>query len=164
MEVFVPIPGYEDYYLISNLGRILSLRTGKIRKTTYNKNNGYLMVVLNGKDFKKTCTVHRLVAKAFIPNPDDLECVNHKNEVKTDNRVENLEWCTKYYNNTYNGKMEKCFKPIEQYTMDGIYVKTWVNARVIDSEGIANYKNISAVCRGKRKSAGGYKWKFKERS
>lgn len=156
----VPIPGYEGLYEIDDLGNVFSLRTGKKRKAVFNKATGYeamVLVDLNGS--KKTITVHRLVASAFIPNPENLECVNHKNEDKTDNRVENLEWCSKYYNNTYNGKAKRCSKPIVMISADGIET-VFPSAREAANFGYSNYRNISAVCRGLRPRAYGMRWRF----
>ena len=104
-EEWRDIKGYEGYYQISNMGRVKSLnyrRTGKegILKAGDN-GHGYLFVVLckDGKD--NTCRINRLVAQAFIPNPDNLPEVNHKDENKKNNCVENLEWCSKSYNINY---------------------------------------------------------------
>lgn len=101
-EVWKEIPGFPDYQ-VSNFGRVMSYRNqyghgpriihGEKTKT------GYIQVSLNKRRFK----VHRLVALAFIPNPDGLPQINHKNEIKTDNRAENLEWCTAKYNINYGG-------------------------------------------------------------
>ena len=113
IEEWRPIEGYEGLYEVSNLGRVRSLdmyvkvgygnyrlHKGKVLSPTKNK-NGYLKVNLycNGK--QKTIDVHRLVTEAFLPNPDNLPQVNHKDENKTNNRVENLEWCDVKYNLSY---------------------------------------------------------------
>lgn len=175
-EEWRPVVGYEGLYEVSNLGRVrsldryspssygsTSLRRGRMRKQVLNHQNGYYMLVLCGADgSKKTICTHRLVAMAFCENQDNLPMVNHKNEVKTDNRAENLEWCTKAYNNTYNGKVHRCEKKIAQMDFQGNTLKIWSSARAVDAELGIQYKNISAVCRGKRKSAGGYKWRFAE--
>ena len=112
-EIWRPVVGYEGLYEVSNLGRVRSLdmyvkvgygnyrlHKGKVLSPTKNK-NGYLKVNLycNGK--QKTIDVHRLVTEAFLPNPDNLPQVNHKDEDKTNNRVENLEWCDHKYNMNY---------------------------------------------------------------
>lgn len=113
-EVWSDIKDYEGYYQVSNHGRVRSVdryvikdRTGnlafkKSRIIAINKqNSGYLYVTLNKCNKNKNFLVHRLVAEAFIPNPDNLEQVNHKDEVKTNNYVDNLEWCTRKYNCNY---------------------------------------------------------------
>ena len=102
MEIWRDIEGYEGLYQVSNLGRVRSLnykRTGKVQNMklgTYP--NGYKMVDLKKNNKRKAHLVHRLVAKAFIPNPNQLCEVNHKDEDKANNTVDNLEWCSHIYN------------------------------------------------------------------
>lgn len=158
---------------MSNLGRVKSLdrnmispkgtlysKPGRIRKPVPNRATGYLTVVLCGENFKKTVPLHRLVAMAFLDNPQKYECVNHKNEDKHDNRIENLEWCDKAYNNAYGSRKTASYKPVV-----GKNIKTgkeilFPNARIAARVTGANYKNISACCRGLRSSAGNYEWRF----
>lgn len=99
MEIWKDIIGFEDLYQVSNCGVVRHKKFNHILKPRDNR--GYKVVVLckNNKHYNKS--VHRLVAGAFIPNPENLPCVNHKNEVKDDNRVENLEWCDVKYNTNY---------------------------------------------------------------
>ena len=107
-EQFKQIPDFPKYE-ISNLGRVKSLYTGKFM--SLNLRDGYYGVVLtkteNGirKQWRKS--IHRLVAESFIPNPENLPCINHKDENKLNNNIENLEWCSHQYNNTYNGRAKK---------------------------------------------------------
>ena len=112
-EEWRPIEGYEGLYEVSNLGRVRSLdryveysngrihlHKGKVLSPAKDK-NGYLKVVLNCNGKCKTTNIHRLVANVFIPNPDNLPMVNHKDEDKSNNSVDNLEWCDVKYNLSY---------------------------------------------------------------
>lgn len=172
-EIWKEIKDYEGLYLVSNFGNVKSLdrfkvndkfgngyiNKGRILKPRLNIKNGYCYVSLRGKT-NKYCAIHRLVAETFIPNPENKPCVNHKNEIKTDNRVENLEWCTKFYNNTYNNKHKRCCKKVAQYDLNNNFIKLWNSAREIHNKLNIDYRNISACCLEKRKIAGGYIWKF----
>ena len=157
-----PVVGYEEYYDVSDTGEIYSKISNRLRKQVVNKVNGYAYVMLSnpkGKT-KKSMAVHRIVAEAWLPDSKS-ECVNHKNENKLDNRVTNLEWCTKAYNNTYNSKTQRSCKRIamcDKHT--GEILKIFPSARIAEKGLETNYKNISAVCHGKRPTAGGYRWKF----
>lgn len=110
VERWRPVPGFEQDYEVSDHGRIRSHRKGfvQILKPILEKWNGYFTVSLfdmGGKMHK--VKIHRLVASAFIPNPDDLPCVNHRDENKTNNHVDNLEWCSKAYNSVYGTSRQR---------------------------------------------------------
>lgn len=121
-EIWKDIAGYEGLYQVSNLGRVRSLdrtiqyfrqgvlniahRKGKLMKQNYTS-DGYFMIYLRKDNIDKYYAVHRLVAQAFIPNPDNLPYVNHKDEVKDNNCVDNLEWCTHTYNCNYGTAIER---------------------------------------------------------
>ena len=108
-EIWKPINGFEGLYEVSNKGRVKSLQTidrmGRVFEERILVNNkkqhGYTSAVLYKNRIRHEQTVHRLVASAFLENPNNYPCVNHKNETKDDNRVENLEWCDHAYNNNY---------------------------------------------------------------
>lgn len=175
-EIWKPVVGYEGLYEVSNMGRVRShewelvstkglhyKRPGRIRKPVLGKNGYYTMFLVTGHNQEKECLyVHRVVAEAFVENPNNYDFVNHKNEIKTDNRAENLEWCTKQYNNTYNGKIDKCKKPVLQYKLNGEFVKEYPSARDAYRETGIGYKLISLVCCGLRNQTGGYIWRFAE--
>lgn len=129
MEEWRDVVGYEGLYEVSNLGRVRSVDRQLKYRDSYRtvkgiyiqqlyEPYGHLFVRLCKEGKKKQTYVHRLVAQAFIPNPDNLPCINHKNEIPDDNRVENLEWCTVAYNNTYGRRIEK---EIETKVRNGKY-------------------------------------------
>lgn len=99
IEVWKPIKGYEGLYDVSNYGRVRKGTT--VLKPTKDKLTGYMKINLRKDNTVKYKTVHRLVAEAFLQNDDALPCVNHKDECKTNNMVDNLEWCTYKYNSNY---------------------------------------------------------------
>ena len=110
-EIWKPVVGYEGKYEVSNMGRVKSLKYYgwyqiKILKPIKTQ-NGYLRVHLAKNGIFHKTSIHRIVAEAFIPNPDNLPLINHKNEDKTDNRVENLEWCSWKYNNNYGTRNKR---------------------------------------------------------
>ena len=158
MEEWRDIKGYEGKYMVSNLGRVKSLNYNKTGKEGILKGvdngDGYLVVELSKDGKGKTCRINRLIAQAFIPNPDNLPEVNHKNEDKTDNRVENLEWCTKQYNIEYS----KAKAVIGINKVSGLILE-FPSAMEAERQTGINNSNIIACCKGKRyKSAGGYIW------
>lgn len=106
-EIFLPIKDF-PMYEVSNKGNVKSLYKNKLMKP--NLKYGYYQIVFykkNGNKKQESRYIHRLVAEAFIPNPNEYECVNHKDENKLNNCVDNLEWCTKQYNNVYNDRAKK---------------------------------------------------------
>lgn len=163
------IDGYEGLYKASIDGDVKSLITGKIRKLRKGT-NGYLLVDLYKDGKGKTYLVHRLVAQAFIPNPDNLPEVNHIDEDKTNNRVENLEWCTRQYNNNWgtaiqraaekniNGKRSKAVIAIDPKT--GKVAAEFPSTMEAERNGYCS-SNVAACCRGKQYSAKGFIWCYK---
>lgn len=105
-EIWKPVVEYEGLYEVSNTGLVRSLRYNKIMSPNINR-YGYKYINLCKDGIIKTKTIHRLVAQAFIPNPDNLPMVNHKDEDKGNNCVENLEWCDQKYNVNYGMSQEK---------------------------------------------------------
>lgn len=164
-EIYKDIKGYEGKYQVSNLGNVKSLHYNntnkeKVLKTTLHK-DGYLFVSL-GHD--KTKSIHRLVAETFIPNPDNMPIVNHKDENKQNNSVDNLEWCSYKYNSNYGTNAERIAKseskPINQYDLQGNFIKSWNSGTEIKiTLGYSN-GNICNCCRGKQKTAYGFIWRY----
>lgn len=109
MEEWKNVIGYEGLYEISNIGNVRNVRRNKLLKLI-KTNLGYIQVNLYKNGIMTVLRVHRLVAQAFIPNPDNLPDVNHKDEVKTNNNVDNLEWCDRNYNNNYGHRTENSLK------------------------------------------------------
>lgn len=167
-EKWKNIVGYEGLYQISNLGNIKSLNykntdEEKILKTKKNR-GGYLLVGLYKNGKQKYYTVHRLVAEAFIPNPNNLPQVNHKDEDKTNNRVENLEWCSPQYNINYGNRNEKMAKsrsiPILQFNLDGEFIKKWESGTQVQKDLGFDNSSITKCCKGKLKSIYGFIWRY----
>ena len=174
------IKNFPDYVITKEGIVYSSIRNYKIglRKITpiVNPHNGYVYVrlVKDGKKFSKR--LHRLVAEAFIPNPENKPQVNHKNGIKTDNRVENLEFCTASENNLHAfrvlhkkyvspnlgkfGKDNYCSKIILQIKNNKI-IKEFFGFHEAQRETKIFQGNICKCCRGERKTAGGYQWKYK---
>lgn len=166
-EIWCPIKGYEGLYGVSDKGRVKSIGYGKERilkpqRTT----DGYLRVGLRKNREQKCYLVHRLVAQTFIPNPDNLPQVNHKDEDKENNSVQNLEWCSSKYNANFGTRTqrqsEKLSKPVLQYSKSGAFVKEWKSTH--DVKRNLGYSNgyISSCCNGRYKSAYNFIWKFKD--
>ena len=169
MEIWKDIQGYEGYQ-ISNYGNVKSLKYGKekILTPTINK-RGYYHTVLRKDGKSITVNIHRLVASAFIENPDNLPIINHKDENKTNNKAENLEWCDYKYNANYGTAIQRM---IANTDYKAIAVKNGKKVLCIETGvvypstmevqrklGFAS-SNISSVCLGKYKQAYGYTWKY----
>ena len=172
-EVWKDIPGYEGLYQVSNLGKVKSLnkyhhKREQILKSRITK-YGYYETALckNGK--MKFIGTHRLVALAFIPNLLNKEQINHKDGNKLNNFVDNLEWCTSLENihHAIRTGLEKVYghenynaKEVRQLDLDGNFIKKYKCLKYAQQETGIKYTDISLVCHGKRKTAGGYKWEF----
>lgn len=154
-------------YQVSNLGKVKSLKYNKpkILKIGYTKRGyGSINLCKNGKISHRT--IHRLVAEAFIPNPNNYPCVNHKDENPRNNNVDNLEWCTYQYNMNYGTCAERRNKSnkisINQYDKLNNFIKQWTSAIDIQNETGINQASIIKCCRNELKTAGGFIWKYED--
>lgn len=184
-EIWKPIERLEGYYEISNKGRIRSLdrmvsgcygstqlKKGQIMKPI-KMPNGYLAqgFYFNGKH--RQYYIHRLVAKAFIPNPENLPEINHKDENKENNCIENLEWCSHLYNIRYGNarkkisvaKRECAIRPVTQKDLNGVILAHYRNASIASEITGIDSSAILKVCakRGKFITAGSFIWEFAQK-
>lgn len=175
MTIWKDIPGY-PHYMASDDGRIFSKYKNKVMSCKPNIKTGYPMVMLceNGK--RKQLLVHRLIAKTFLDNPDNLPCVNHKDESRDNNAVSNLEWCTYSYNASYGDAINK---RMAHWTIEELR-KSQMNAAEHRKRGVVNLTtgiayestadasrktgihntSITSACVGRYKTAGGCKWAY----
>lgn len=122
--------------------------------------DGYLTIILSKNGQHKTYKVHRLVAETFIPNPNNLPQINHINEDKKNNTVNNLEWCDNKYNNNFGTKKYAKTKQIDQYTLEGILIRTFYGAREAGRQLEVNHSHIVQCANGERNRAYGFIWKW----
>lgn len=172
IEYWMDVDEYEGLYEVSSLGKVRSKdriieysngsihrMKGRMLKPATSK-KGYLRVALSKDSKMKSYTVHRLVAQAFIDNPYGLKEINHKNEDKTDNRVENLEWCDSKYNNNYGSRIEKVSKPVQAFNKNtGELVYEFKSTADAGRYGF-DQATVSACCLGKCKSHKGLIWSY----
>lgn len=178
-EIWKDVVGYEGLYKVSNLGNVISNRRNYSKGLWYLSqfnNNGYLRVSLVVNEKKKSYLVHRLVAEAFIPNPENKETVNHIDGCKTNNRVDNLEWATKQENtlhaintglrpldpprNPHKGADNVLSKRVYQYDKDGNFIREWGCSGDAARELHFRQNCIQRACRGERQTYQGYIWKY----
>lgn len=178
-EIWKDIEGFEGYQ-VSNIGRVRSLDRDILIQTPQgtiykSRKKGHILTPSKDKDgylqvglyHSKHGKIHRLVATAFIENPNGYKCVNHKDENKQNNRVDNLEWCTKTYNNLYGTHIERSAKghrkQIEQLSLNGEHINTYESLIAAEKDlGINGASTmISRCCKNIKKTAYGYKWRYK---
>lgn len=185
MEIWKDVTWYEWKYQISNLWNTRNLNynksgESKLLKPQYNSWYTYINIRINKKH--KQHKIHRLVAQRFIPNLENKPFINHINWIRDDNRVENLEWCTpsentrhsyrvlwnvsyfkNHFNKTWLGKFWKLHhnsKKVNQYDLDGNFIKTWDSIQDIYRWLWIYWGNISSCCLWKLKTTWWYKWQF----
>lgn len=172
-EIWKEVEEFNGAYLISNKGRLKSVKRGikwngtirhqedKIMSQVINK-SGYIeyQITYNGKHYSRKA--HRLVAMAFIPNIDNKPFINHKDGIKTNNNVNNLEWCTNRENvqHAYNNELIHKAKAILQFTKDGKFLRRWKNSSEITRELGIGKTTIHAACKRKNHQTKGYIWRY----
>lgn len=173
-KTLVDIRGYEGLYAVTEDGDVWSYRTERWL-TPRMSGTGYYQVCLCKDGEEKWPLIHRLVAEAYIPNPNNYPCVNHKDENKAKCHKDNLEWCTYSYNNAYNGKarrlafsrdnanrikatVEACSKPVFCVELGRTFKSASEAARIL----LVQRSRISDCCNGRRVTTGGYHWQFAE--
>lgn len=170
------VKNFESLYQVSDDGQVRSVKRIKrnnagyqevnerIRKLTPDK-DGYLRVCLSKDGLHYLKAVHRLVAEAFVPNPENLPVINHIDENKQNNCADNLEWCTVQYNTCYGSGTEKTARaqgrPVIQFE-DGIPIHEYYSTGKASRETGIPQANIYNACAGKRQTAGGCEWRFKD--
>lgn len=173
-EIWKDVKGYEGLYQVSNFGRVRSLNykhTKNVKELAYRINHkGYIDVHLSKNGKSKHLVVHRLVAKTFIPNPNNLPQINHIDGNKQNNRIDNLEWCNNSENLKHAYKLNlrlkkqgvnhhNC-KKVNQYDLNGNFIKTWDFIKQANVELKIPHSNIVCCCRGLYKKAGGFIWRY----
>lgn len=167
-----PIIGFENLYWISRDGEVVNKRL-KIKAFKIDK-NGYRTIGIWSNSKQYFFRISRLVALAFIENLENKPCVNHINGIKTDNRVENLEWCTITENNRHSWRIgnskvsqksidsvkKRLRKRVNQFDLDGNFLKTWDGIRVAERDGGYKSGRICKVLKGKMNKHGGSLWKY----
>lgn len=179
IEIWKDIEGYEGMYQVSNMGRVRALDRvkpnsgGQIAKghilPQSDNGHGYRFVSLWKFNKGRRFYVHRLVASAFIPNPNNFPIINHKDENKSNNRYENLEWCTQKYNanyGTHTRRVKESFiangnnRPVDVYDMNGAFLKTFDCSNEVCKELGVHRRGLYLVCQGVAKSYKGYRFAF----
>lgn len=171
VEIWHDVIGYEGLYQVSNLGRVKALGNGicnskeKILKATKHS-CGYLRICLHKYGKAKYYFTHRLVALAFLPNPYNLPQVNHKDEDKTNNRVDNLDWCSEEYNMNYGTRNKRSSETLTNHPKFSKQVlcvetgKKYPSTMQVERELGYKHQGISKVCNGKQSQAYGYTWRY----
>ena len=174
-EIWKQVKGYEGIYEVSTLGKIKNSKRNIIKKP-YKDKYGYFLIQLWSNNKSLTTGLHRIIAQAFIPNPQNKPQINHKNGIRDDNRIENLEWCTVSENHKHSfrelgrkghsnmkgrkGKLHPKSRPVIQKTLDGKIINKY--GSVLEAQRYTHIQesSIRSVCYGKYKHAGGYLWEY----
>lgn len=189
-EIWKDIVGYEGYYILSNRGEVVGLERTIVGKDgvvkiykrkkqkTFISTTGYVIVILCKNGVAKKKSIHRLLATAFIPNPHNKPEINHKNSIRSDNRLENLEWVTRSENVQHGysfgfmkqkrkpfiekeTKINKIKRSVVQLSLDGVYVNEYESISSASKSNNLHSAGISNCCRNKSAFCGKYLWKYK---
>lgn len=181
-EEWKDVVGYEGYYMVSSLGRVASV--GRyVKYHTYTKwmhprlkqqrmwSSGYFSVTFKKNGRKECLSIHRLVAIAFVPNPNNYPCIDHINDNPLDNRADNLQWCTHKFNNSKEhhriaaslskkgNPLHTLWKPIVQLSKNGDFIQIFPSMTHADLNGFS-HSAIHRVIHNKLKTHGGFKWMY----
>lgn len=154
MECWAYIQGYDRPYMVSTFGRV-SLNGCVLHQCK--DTNGYSYTVLYKDGRRVNRSIHRLVAETFIPNPFSYPQVNHRNEMKSDNRIENLEWCSAKYNSNYGMGNKRNKHYYSQYSLEGVFIRNFTTSQLRE-QGF-DKGGVRLVAVGKNKTYKGFKWK-----
>ena len=148
-------------YQISDDGRVWSKKRKKFLKPSVDR---YCRINLYNDEHRypngKSVNIHRLVAEAYIPNTENLPCVNHKDEDKTNNSVDNLEWCTIQYNNSYGKKNDTHKKMVGKFSFEGELIETYTSIKEAAEKNADSASYICKVCKGKKERKTLYTWRY----
>lgn len=164
-EIWKDIKETNGIYQVSNKGRV---KKEKRILNQFNNGNGYMYVSILVNNVFKNKRVSRLVAQEFVENPNQYTFVNHIDENRKNNNVNNLEWCSIKYNNNYGNRIEKYkkarYKPINQYNINGTFVKRWNSIKEIAQKLNISQSGIVNCAKGKFKQFKGYIWEYAKKS
>lgn len=157
----VDIKGYEGIYAITSCGKVWSYKRKKFLNPIRNQ-KGYERVFLSTNKGGKNFPIHKLVATAYIPNPNNFPQINHKDENKENNSVNNLEWCTNKYNSNYGTRNIRMARAKWRKVLCIELNRIFDSEKQAEAELKIGVSRISECCSGKNKTAGGYHWKYAE--
>lgn len=162
-EVWKDVVGYEGLYKVNNLGKVIKLGKNIRFMTPCKDRCGYLFIRLTKNGKRKTKMLHDVIGEAFIPNPNNLPEINHKDENKLNNNLDNLEWCNRQYNNNYGTRTQrasqKAYKKVYKYDTNMEFIKEY-NSVQETLEDNFEPKHVSDCALGKRKTHKGFIWSY----